>query len=339
MKKSYLILAAVAGLFASCSQNEDVTKIVEEDTPILFEQYTNNVTRAEIVDEQALAQAGGFKVWGYKAKTTGLNWSTSTKTTIFDATVVTGTDVVSPEWTYTPLKYWDKTSSYKFFAGGPVNHTNGTLAWNSDLFTVTGAQSGKAATSLSDFVIDRVVKEADGATPPTAVSFDFHHIMAKLTFKVQRTVDATINITSMTMTGWNSGNGNFAQSKVDGTWTSIDCTEWTIPTAGTGDITLIGTGAGNESVSLTTNDATTLTDVYIMVPQAIAANTLTFTLTYTLNGETFSDQVGVLADAQTWGTDTSNEYTIKVGPQAILFDVASVCDFCVAGNTENVVVD
>ena len=161
MKKSYLILAAVAGLFASCSQNEDITKIVEEDTPILFEQYTNNVTRAEIVDEQALAQAGGFKVWGYKAKTTGLDWSTSTKTTIFDATVVTGTDVASPEWTYTPLKYWDKTSSYKFFAGGPVNHTNGTLAWSSDLFTVTGAQSGKAATSLSDFVIDRVVKETE----------------------------------------------------------------------------------------------------------------------------------------------------------------------------------
>ena len=342
MKKNYLILAAVAGLLASCTQNEEIVKISEKDSPIQFEEFINKSTRAEIKDEQALANAGGFWVWGYKAKTTGLNWATSEKTTIFTKQKVTGTDATNPTWSYTPLKYWDKTSTYKFFAGGPVNFTGGgTLAWADDVFTVTGAVSSKAANSQSDFVIDRIANVENGTrTVGTPVNLEFHHIMAKLMFKVQRTVESEIKITSLTMTGWNADTGNFTQTKFDGTWSEINNSEWSFTTSSNvaGNVTLIGSGAGDESITLNSNDAVELKDMYIMVPQDIAANALTFTLTYTLDGETFSDQVGKLTTAQKWGTDTSNSYTIKIGPDAITFDVTKVCDFCVTGNTSGITV-
>ena len=65
-------------------------------------------------------------------------------------------------------------------------------------------------------------------------------------------------------------------------------------------------------------------DTYIMVPQTIAANDLTFTINYTINGEAFTAQAGSVTTAQTWGTDTHTTYTIIVAPNVINFDVNSV---------------
>ncbi len=343
MKKFYLFALAALTLSA-CSNNGIVEEIEEVESAITFRQFTEKATKAEIADEAALAAAGGFKVWGYKAKTEGLDWATSAKTQIFTAQVVTYASSDS-EWSYTPAKYWDKTSTYKFFAAGPVGHTNGTLDLASgDLFTVTGAQYAKAAESLSDFVIDREVNIEDGANHTGSsnprVGFDFHHIMAKLSFivKLQDGFEGELTVNSLKMSGWNAGSGDFAQMIIASadasgdTWNSLNHSEWTIATAASGDVALVSGDATDAAFTLTaSSDATKkkeLTDAYIMVPQTVASGDLCFTVDYEIDGEQFTAQVGFVPGDQIWGTDSHTTYTILVGPNPILFDVNSVCDFC-----------
>ena len=170
--------------------------------------------------------------------------------------------------------------------------------------------------------------------------------MAKIEFKLKSTLTSgTITVTRLKMTGWNSGLGNFTQT-LTATPTELANTEWTIQTAGTGDITLVGSGASQSSVQLTCSasaTATAVTDWYIMVPQNIPASTLTFTVDFTYTDgsytETYENQVATLTDAQVWGTDSHTTYTLDIKPQAIVFDVASICGFDVnGGQTDPVVV-
>lgn len=332
MKKSYLMIAVVALALTACSENEKITG--EEGQSIQFAEFVNKATKAEIANEQALAQAGGFKVWGYKNLITkGSDWSS--RTPIFGGTVVTGTNAADPVWSYSPIKYWDKTCNYIFYAAGPATGMDGTLECVASgdaamKFTVTGAKSAIATSSTSDFVIDRVVNKTNAKTDLTStykVQFDFHHIMAKISFALKKSPSLASSdvliVNSMKMTAYNGADGNFTQKKFDGTWETLDVSEWTQASTASGDTqNLI-----DSDMTLTTT-ATALTGKdFIMVPQAIAAETLKFTLTYTLNNEIFQDQEATLSAAQTWGTDSHVTYTITVGPQAILFDVLSVCGF------------
>ena len=340
--KKYLFIASAALIFAACSSsNDNVNEIEELETPIQFSEYLGKSTRAEIANEQALAKAGGFKVWGYKNKKTAeTDWSG--KTTVFEGTTVTGTDVADPVWSYTTTKYWDKTCNYKFYAAGPVKDMTGTLsciddATNMKAFKVEGAASALASASASDFVIDRVVNTKDASTVTDGYKevFDFHHIMAKVSFKVKKAegITETLVLKSMKMSGWNEKTGTFVQAKFDGTWNALNATEWTLAETSTAGETA---ELASDQTLTTTAEALTGKD-YIMVPQVIAAKGLKFTLTYTLGGETFSDQDATLEAAQTWGTDSHTTYTITVGPKAIKFDVTSVCDFCAvdaAGDVE-----
>lgn len=351
MKKNFLMIAPAAAAvvlalgmtctFTSCS-NEDIAQVEDEEIAISFDEYINKATKAEIVDEQALANAGGFSVWGYKTKTTGLNWSA--KTTIFNEVTVSGTDAANPVWSYSDTKYWDKTCTYKFFAAGPAGASGLSIiddATNIKKFQVTGAASALASSSTSDIVIDRVPNTKNAATVTAGYkeSFDFHHIMAKVSFKVKKSDDLkdadVLVLKNMKMTGWNANTGTFTQAKFDGTYTALNISEWS-QTAGTAGETA---ELVDEDKTLTKTAAELTGKAYIMVPQTIAASTLKFTVTYTLNGETFSDQEATLTAAQTWGTDSHTVYTIAIGPQAIVFDVTSVCDFCYNAPGQAVAID
>ena len=104
---------------------------------------------------------------------------------------------------------------------------------------------------------------------------------------------------------------------------SLNISEWSQTTTASGETVQLASGEALEFTAKETN----LVKSYIMVPQQIAANTLKFTVSYTLNDEEFTDQEGYITTAQTWGTDSHTLYTITVGPLAIKFDVNSVCDF------------
>lgn len=342
MKKSYFMMAAAATIFAACSETDFVNPVPETEQEIGFENHVGKTTRAEIVDEYALAAEGGFVVWGWKTPKANQVWASATP--IFEgvnvfASAIDGVAGANTTWTYTNKKYWDKTSTYNFYAVAPYNPTSGTYSISGaadGLITITGAQSALASVS-DDFLIAR-----DGATgisgdaPHAKVGFDFNHVMAKVTLKLLSgdiNEGDVITVTKLTMSGWNSNNGTFVQ-KSDYVASTTNHSEWTL-TAGTA-----GTVTFNKDGGYTLNEATAVAvDSCIMVPQTIAASTLKFTVDFTITykdadddpendvTEEFIGHEGTLATAQTWGTDTHTTYTIKVGPQPIEFDVTSVKGF------------
>ena len=353
MKKSYLMIAAVAALFAACAEKDTFKDVNTPDAPITFKQSINKMTRAYISGIDALKTETGFIVYGYKSLD---NFATKETPDIFAGKNVSW-DATNSAWKYDGLRFWDKNATYNFYAVAPNAPTDGATyaiqgdptAANFGRITITGAKSNKS-TASDDYLIDRNGAKGElgsahtGSTNPP-VDIDFHHIMAKVQFALKSTLSSgTVTVTSLTMTGWNNGVGNFTQNMTyTGAPGSIVYDEWNIPTASAGSVALVGTGTGNTSVELTCGasaTATALTDWYIMVPQQIAyaapSTGLTFTVTYTYNDgvaapntyeETFTDQVAIVPSTQTWGTDSYMTYTLDIKPNEIKFDVESICGF------------
>lgn len=313
MKKNYFMLAAAAMMFAACSQSDLVDEIQESAPQVIeFSTFANKTTRAEITDTTALqSSTEGFKVWGTKTYS-------GTPTTVFDGVKVYYS---GGAWTYDNKKYWDETATYDFYAVAPCD-TNSTIS--AGKITIKDVASGKSADS-KDYLIDRNGNTGVAGSVKAIVPFDFNHTMAKLSFVLQAGVAEYITVTSLTMTGWDNALGKFVQT-LNATPTTNSLEEWSMQTAKVaGSATLVGTGAGDASILLpNTKAGVNVKDTYIMVPQTIAANDLTFTINYTINGEDFTAQVGQVATAQTWGTDTHTTYTIIVAPNVINFDVNSV---------------
>lgn len=360
--KKYLFLATAALVFAACSSDGDSFSEKEEpQVPISFDQFITNETRAAIdgadaaAKKKALADAGGFVVYGYKKEkpaSGSIDWSTGTQT-IFSAENVKSSDN-GVNWVYDNLRFWDKQAKYNFYAIAPYNPASGSYTIDgaaNGYFTITDAQS-KKSTASDDFLVARGgQKNEDGdrsSLTDKKVNFTFHHLMAKVDFKLKSTLSTgTITVTSLKMTGWDAGEGTFVQT-LDATPTSLTDSEWTIATAVAGDVTLVGTGSGNASgielnCAATNPTAVAVTDWYIMVPQTIATNTLTFTINYTYtNGtytETFTNQVAKVSGQQIWGTDSHTTYTLDIKPGVIEFGVSSICGFDVDGGDKGVSVN
>jgi len=320
MKKNLFLVALAAVALASCASEELVDEIVENEVAINFEGYAENVTRAEQDKELVELKKTGFGVYGSKT-------ASSTTTAIFSNEKVSWNSTDS-KWTYTNTKYWDKTATYAFYAIAPQKASD--YSCTNGMFTIDAVASGLASAS-DDYIIDR-----DGATGISGaytgthdkVSFDFHHIMSKVDFKLAKASGITDDVTvqSIKMSGWNSGNGKFVQTLTK-TPNSLVNTEWTIASPGSGDVEILSA----ETAALPTTAAASTTQTFIMVPQDIDENTLTFTINYKIGTEPFTAQVGTVAAAQVWGTDSHITYTLTIGPAAIEFDVDSVCGFCVEG--------
>lgn len=318
MKKSILLLA-VAASFAACTQNEEINDAISQQE-IKFDQVLNKTTKAEIVDEAALATEGGFAVFGYK--------STDANNAVFDAVNVyrASGEGAASVWKYDVTRYWDKNATYRFYAIAPYAPESGSYSIDkaTGKFTVTGVKSGLASAS-DDFIIDRDgVTNVSGATANggNPVSFDFHHIMAKLSFTVKTNMAAgtDIKITSLVMKNWNSNDGSFTQALSE-TPDDLNTEEWAATTEGTsGSVTLV-----DAPIDLTT-DAEGLPS-YIMVPQDIA--NLAFDITYTITEGEYTETFNHTAQLgeQIWGTDSHITYNLTIGAAEIKFDVNSICGF------------
>ncbi len=144
MKKSYLMIAAAAALFAACSSNDTFKEIANEDVMIGFETFHEKATRAtgEISQGTDLTKTnGGFGVWGFKyapanapqfsnnavsvANTAQNNYFT----TIFNNVKVwyEKDTELTRGFKYEIPKYWDKNSYYIFFAYAPQDDTNASF--------------------------------------------------------------------------------------------------------------------------------------------------------------------------------------------------------------------
>ena len=233
MKKSLFLLAAVA-LFASCAQKDVKNDVIEDEAPIGFvptfmEKSTKANAGEMIIDRTNSINTfnvdnNTFEVWGWKTNTQGTS-------KVFDNQTVTynsQNQTESTKWGYTPLKYWDRSASYKFYAVAPngvftLNEDNTTEAnrkfsaanvpsvqtlQNSDassatnlikLATAASSVPGTASTAIDYLVAAKVECAAGKAnqsnnTPryqagDNDVEFTFSHILSKLTVKVLTTDD------------------------------------------------------------------------------------------------------------------------------------------------------
>jgi hypothetical protein len=143
MKKSYLMIAAAAALFAACSDTDTIKESIEDNNPqpFTFSAYADKVTKgtnsSSLQDFYTV-----FGVYGFKNVTRN---SVATDETVFEnvpneffATDVQGSTVYktagtkpSDEWAFTAnswyyedVRYWDKmANSYSFFAIAPYEAT------------------------------------------------------------------------------------------------------------------------------------------------------------------------------------------------------------------------
>lgn len=121
MKKSYLLIAAAATMFAACADNEEIKQISSQGPAIGFTTYYQKATRAaensgESYNWDLSNHHSNFKVWGYK---------NTTATAVFNGEQVRWDKTLNPAaWTYTNNRYWDKVADdYYFYACAPYTDT------------------------------------------------------------------------------------------------------------------------------------------------------------------------------------------------------------------------
>lgn len=311
------MLALATMMMAACANNDLVDDLVKEEVPqtIGFEPFANKATRA--IDALTDLQNAGFSVWGYKTATaTTLDWSS--QFTVFDKVAVTYSD----SWGYENPKYWDETSTYKFYAVAPVEPADYDYDIDAATGLVTIKNAESALSSISkDYLIARGGNSEgniNGASPEV-VDFNFNHTMAKISFilKASDAMDEIVKIKSLKMHGYDNGKGTFTQSSTyDSSAKGND--EWKI---GTSDVITSSNAVTiiDSETDVTKSSNEMVGNSFIMVPQTIAKDKLTFTITYMIGTETFANQVGVVEAEQVWGTDTHTTYTIIVGPNKINF--------------------
>lgn len=141
MKKSYLIMAAAAALFAACSSNDLVESpsvaqpTTADDGAVEFNAYTSRgLTRAggnthfgDTDALKALGTTGGFGVFAYY--TDGEPYSGITKPNFMYNQLVYWKSSAPTAWEYSPIKYWpnefgsdaisDQVDRVTFFAYAP----------------------------------------------------------------------------------------------------------------------------------------------------------------------------------------------------------------------------
>ena len=112
-------------LLAACSTNDEIQAPQQEMSSIDFATYAPTMTRAaenssSDTRNDLSAHHTTFKVWGNK--TVG-----ATSTDVFNGQEVSYND---SKWTYDPVRYWDKTARYNFYAVDPAKNGTSDINWS-----------------------------------------------------------------------------------------------------------------------------------------------------------------------------------------------------------------
>lgn len=334
MKKSYLMIAAAAAIFAACSSN-DTFKEVNEEVEIGFsEAGIENQTKAALTQDWFNTSGKKFGVFGYKGDLQ-----------IFDNEEVTSTGT---DWTHTTKRFWDKAATnYKFYAYAPYASTAPTFSTTTG-FTFTG-----------DIIADIDATDADKAIAlkaPTSytqccgnhgshVPFVFSHVLSKLSFKakISSAADAlaTVVIKSIDLDFPTATAPTWTQTAIGavdgttsfGTYTPKDGTNYETSvfnnSSNTTALTTSGAAIGKTFIVYPVNSESP-----VSVPSHIFGIKVTYDLTYKSDNKVESGCIatGVIGD----GTPSTNLYqpgqndyyvvTITVDPAQV--------DFCVEGVNE-----
>lgn len=228
MKKSWFFLAAAA-LVVGCTEDNVRNEVDTEEFAIGFiPSFMEKTTRANagemiIQSDPAIntmeVNGNTFEVWGWVTRTTGTTKLFDNQTVTYNSSNLTTTS--STGWAYDPIKYWDRTASYKFYATAPagaftLNESDNTESDRKFSATIPSdklvqilhdengtskiklatAATGDAGTAsqATDYLVAAVVSCAagidnQGNASDKDVAFTFSHILSKLTVKVKTTTD------------------------------------------------------------------------------------------------------------------------------------------------------
>jgi len=161
MKKSYLMIAAAAALFAACAQNDVINEIVQEDEAIGFNgAFVGKTTRADITKdyletvEPTNTAYNDFGVFGYKASSSNFQLFNNEQVIYQQVTAATTYSAAEAEeynttnglnsgdpgyksegdpkpavndWRHSTVRFWDKSATYTFLAYAPYGAYNATV--------------------------------------------------------------------------------------------------------------------------------------------------------------------------------------------------------------------
>lgn len=272
MKKKLIPMMLTMGLtVASCSDSvlqepaggQTTQQAITFDNILTDHSTRNSLSGSNFPAETAMA------VWGFQDGT-GL---------LFNDQAVTRE--TTGQWTYSPLKYWNASSAYAFYAMYPqtVAHTFDQTDKN---FTISGFTVADAIADQTDLMI----AQENTPQPFNLVTMTFNHILCNVNFyaRIVSTLQgngvtiATIN--SLKITGIKN-QGTFTQSGFDagskvasGAWSGQTGT-WTSPANTTTPVRFTYTKNGTMG-----SEGNVLRDMLLLPQQLSATLTVKYTLAY-----------------------------------------------------------
>jgi len=184
MNKLHIICISLCLLLTACYKDPEVWGPEQpgqpevEEIPISLSASSSGMdTRAIIADDAGL-QATNLGVFAYKEVA-------GNKTRVFDNVEL---DFVDGAWTYSPLKYWDRTATYYFVSYSPWNAGVEYSEINHQL-TINNIPNWQAIdANAKDYVVanDFGVAEGEYITPNGVqpVNLGFKHILCQLEVRV-----------------------------------------------------------------------------------------------------------------------------------------------------------
>lgn len=334
MKKIYQIalslsMAAATFLMGACADDDllvemsDVNHGLGEQAIVFNNNMPDNATRASL---QGTGFPEGSVMGVYGFQTTG-----SDVDQIFKNQAVT--KQASGDWTYSPLRYWNVSSTYEFYAIYPQDKTTHTFDNATKHFAITDFVVADQAADQ----IDVMVAQKNTTNPYNVVDMNFNHLLSNVNFyfKTISTFDfigiSKVEVLSFDVEGLSS-KGNYQQTgfststqNVEGAWTVAGADLYDFPEVTTGEVT-----TNSETIKLATD--------LLLLPQDLTAADKTISIAYRIH---YSDGTScklvkevALAkatysggDLTVWNPNYVYNYTLAVNPAVNADGTSNVIEF------------
>ena len=245
-----LMLTGIILTVASCAYDDTVRELRNQpaDDESLAIAFSNGIIDNPVPTTKALALLSdhmeSMGVWGWQTTQEGATERLFINQNVtFSATL--------GKWTYSPLKYWDSKSSYRFYAyaphSGSVPGVTASINPDNNAISIKGvtlqgsntidsgvpappANVGKVADV--DWMLDRTGQSMQGVTR-NEVTFNMQHILSKICVRVRRSSTfLPDSIVSISIDSLKIGNfisqGDFVQTLEDASqvlapeWATVD---------------------------------------------------------------------------------------------------------------------
>ena len=376
MKKYFILAAAAALALASCAKFETYTENNDELIPIAFSNYAPKALSRvgdTYINSTTLVDGKQFAVYAWQtANAAFLAAAPGTPNFMNPAVVTYNSDVTTGEGnTYSPVRFWpagDSPANLSFTAYYPYGGagiTAPTFSGNVGAYAFT-AQA--AAADMVDFCVADVVNDqvygntnkTSGDSYKGTVNLPFKHMLTKVQFKFKKATGlgetTVIELVDAELAGINNAGtltATYAQNASPAV-NALGTTSyaWSSQSGAAGyEILLNNEDPESGSEIVLTESASTVADadIFLMVPQTIAADTQKLNVTWnvkvydtaahaTANGSEgllsstpnsaelsffsdlkVSDTDDTAASAIQWNRNDFITYTITIGPKPIWF--------------------